>query len=199
MTELILFNKPYRVLCQFSDAKEPDNEKNSVEKKRTLANFIDIPDVYPAGRLDYDSEGLMILTADGKAQHAISHPQEKMIKTYVVQVEGIARREHLVKLLNGVKVQNYIARAVTVEMLAGKPGYLWKRSPPIRHRKNSPTSWLKIQLDSGKNRQVRRMCAAAGLPVLRLIRTEIGPWSIKQLQPGDFVQVPWDGVAIKKI
>jgi len=176
MAKLLLFNKPFQVLSQFSSEGD----------KTTLAEYIHLPGVYPAGRLDYDSEGLLILTDDGALQHRISHPQRKMVKTYLVQVEGLVKKTALDRLRQGVKVQDYVASAVAVRPLAGKPGFLWKRVPPIRQRKNSPTSWLEIYLDQGKNRQVRRMLAAVGHPVLRLVRTCIGPWTLDDLHRGEY-------------
>ncbi|WP_395374025.1 pseudouridine synthase [Marinicella sp. W31] len=176
MTKLIVFNKPYHVLSQFS----PEGDKT------TLAKYIDEPEVYPAGRLDYDSEGLLLLTDDGVLQHRISHPQGKMVKTYLVQVEGIVKKNAIQRLLKGVKIQDYMASALAIRPLAGKPGYLWKRVPPIRQRKKSPTCWLEVDLNQGKNRQVKRMLAAVGHPVLRLVRIQVGSWTLNDIKPGEY-------------
>jgi len=175
---LILLSKPYRVLCQFRDD----------EGRPTLANYIDVPDVYPAGRLDYDSEGLLLLTDDGRLQARISHPKAKLPKHYWVQVEGEADESHLESLMNGVSLKDgrAVARQATV---IREPGPLWPRQPPIRERKRIPTSWLDIVINEGRNRQVRRMTAAVGLPALRLIRHRIGPWSLSGLDPGDSTQI----------
>lgn len=169
---LILFNKPFHVMCQFTDEVG----------RATLKDFIDDAGVYAAGRLDYDSEGLLLLTGDGKLQHQITSAAVK--KHYLVQVEGLAKKSQLDALRVGVKVQDYLAKAVSVELLAKKPGFVWKRIPPIRERKNKPTSWVMVVLNQGKNRQVRRMMAKVGLPVLRLIRTQVGEWHLGDLQPG---------------
>ncbi len=170
---VILFNKPHQVMCQFTDKQE----------RTTLKDYIDENEVYAAGRLDYDSEGLLILTDDGRLQHQITSSQYH--KHYLVQVEGLPKRAQLDALRKGVPVKDYITQAVSIELLAKKPGFVWKRHPPVRHRKNKPTSWLVIILNEGKNRQVRRMMATVGLPVLRLIRTQIGPWSLESLKPGE--------------
>ena len=182
MAKLLLFNKPYQVLTQFSPSGD----------KTTLADHIELPDVYPAGRLDYDSEGLLILTDDGALQHRISHPKQKMVKTYLVQVEGVVKKSALDRLQKGVMVQKNLCQAHALRMLAGKPGFLWKRQPPIRQRKNIPTSWLEMDLKEGKNRQVRRMLAAVGHPVLRLVRTQIGPWEVKHIKPGTYQALDFD-------
>lgn len=172
MKKIILFNKPFQVLSQFTDT----------EDRAHLGHHIQEPGYYPAGRLDYDSEGLMLLTNDGKTQHQVA--AKGMHKTYVVQVEGRVMASALKRLRQGVRVKDYTARAVEVMPLAKKPGWLWPRNPPIRQRKNSPTSWVSVTIDQGKNRQVRRMMAAVGLPVLRLIRTEMGPYRLGNLLPG---------------
>ncbi len=171
MPEVIIFNKPFQVLSQFTDS----------ENRKHLGDFIDQPGYYAAGRLDYDSEGLMILTNDGPTQHLISG--QKFTKTYLIQVEGRPKATQLRQLRDGVKVKDYIAKALDVKLMAKKPEWVWKRNPPIRFRKNSPTSWLMLSLNQGKNRQVRRMSAAVGLPVLRLIRTEIGVFKLAGLAP----------------
>ena len=173
---LLSFNKPYGVLSQFSDS----------EGRRTLAEFITVPDVYPAGRLDRDSEGLLLLTDDGALQHQLSHPDQGSTKTYLVQVEGRVSESQLKTLRRGVKLNDGQAQALEVSVLARKPGWLWSRQPPIRERKNIPTSWLEIVLDEGRNRQVRRMTAAVGLPTLRLVRSQIGAYQLDGLKPGEF-------------
>jgi 23S rRNA pseudouridine2457 synthase len=177
---LILFNKPYLVLCQFS----------SDVQRKTLADYLDQPAIYPAGRLDTDSEGLMLLTDDGKLQQAISHPARKQPKTYLVQVEGIAGRNALKQLEAGITLNDFTTlpcKAVQVM----PPDWLWLRDPPIRERTAVPTSWLALTITEGKNRQVRRMTAAVGLPTLRLIRTAIGPFSLAShpLLPGEWETV----------
>jgi 23S rRNA pseudouridine2457 synthase len=171
---LILFNKPFRVLSQFSAAGE----------KATLADFIAVPGVYPAGRLDFDSEGLMALCDDGRLQARISRGRQPVAKGYWVQVEGEAADSDLERLRGGVSLKDGPARAVYARRIE-EPSGLWLRDPPIRYRQNSPTTWIDIGLDEGRNRQVRRMTAAVGLPTLRLIRHTIGPWSLGSLQPGE--------------
>ncbi len=176
---LVLFNKPFRVLSQFRDR----------EGRTTLAQFGLPPGVYPAGRLDYDSEGLMVLTDHGPWQARISHPRHKMRKTYWVQVEGEPDAARLRRLRQGVQLKDGPARALEAQRMA-PPSALWPRHPPIRHRLRVPTAWLRITLDEGRNRQVRRMTAAVGLPTLRLIRVAIGPWRLDGLQPGQWRLVP---------
>lgn len=171
---LILLNKPFRVLCQFSD---PDG-------RATLADFVDTKDVYPAGRLDFDSEGLVVLTDDGRLQARISQPRAKIVKTYWVQVEGEPTDAALAKLEIGVKLKDGPARALRAVQI-GEPAGLWRRDPPIRYRRNVADSWLEVRLFEGRNRQVRRMTAAVGLPTLRLVRAAIGPWSVDGLAPGE--------------
>jgi 23S rRNA pseudouridine2457 synthase len=175
---LILFNKPFDVMCQFSNHPS----------RATLASYIDVPNVYPAGRLDADSEGLVLLTDDGKLQHKISHPNWKESKAYLVQVEGIVSEEQLQKLSQPLNLGDFTTRACKVIRIA-EPEWLWPRNPPIRHRENIPTSWVCITLEEGKNRQVRRMTAAIGLPTLRLIRSEIGDYSLRThpLLPGEMM------------
>ena len=173
--KLLLFNKPYRVMSQFS--AEGD--------KTTLAEFIDIKNVYPAGRLDFDSEGLMVLTDDGKLQASITSPDSKKYKTYLVQVEGEPDRKALIKLQRGVDLKEGRTLPARAQKIV-EPEQLWERNPPIRFRKDSPTSWLEIQIREGKNRQVRRMTAAVGLPALRLIRTKIDDWELQGLKPGEY-------------
>ncbi|SDH37294.1 MULTISPECIES: pseudouridine synthase [unclassified Duganella] len=177
---LILFNKPFQVLCQFS----------AQEGKATLADHLAIPNIYPAGRLDYDSEGLMLLTDDGKLQHAIAHPDHKEAKIYLVQVEGVADAVALEKLQAPLNLGDFVTQPCKAVRIA-EPAWLWPRNPPIRQRADQPTSWLAITLQEGKNRQVRRMTAAVGLPTLRLIRTAIGGISLAThpLMPGEWMEV----------
>jgi len=170
--KLVLFNKPYGVLCQFS----PEGSKP------TLADFIRIPAVYPAGRLDIDSEGLVVLTNNGALQHAISHPEYKLPKVYWAQVEGEPDESALERLRAGPPLGTEATlpcRALRI----GEPA-LWPRNPPIRYRKAIPTAWIELELREGKNRQVRRMTAAVGFPTLRLVRIRIGDWTLDGLEPG---------------
>lgn len=172
---LILLNKPFRVLSQFRDE----------QGRPTLADFIDTAEVYPAGRLDFDSEGLLLLTDDGQLQARISQPRSKLAKRYWAQVDGVAEPSHLEQLKRGVRLKDGKATAASAALL-DEPADLWPRDPPIRVRRNLPTSWLDIALTEGRNRQVRRMTAAIELPTLRLIRHRIGPWSVADLRPGQF-------------
>ena len=172
MSKLIIFNKPFQVLCQFTDEAG----------RKTLADYVDVKEVYPAGRLDFDSEGLLLLTDDGKLQAKISHPKNKLPKTYWAQVEGIASQEDCDALIAGVQLKDGIAKAVSCKILS-EPD-LWERVPPIRVRKSIPDSWIELVIDEGRNRQVRRMTAAVNLPTLRLVRVAIGKWSLGDLQPG---------------
>ncbi len=175
--QLILLNKPYQVLCKFTDpAGRP-----------TLADYVPVPDVYPAGRLDYDSEGLVVLTNDGRVQSWISHPRAKLPKVYWVQVERIPDEEALRRLAEGVAIKGTMTAPAQVRRIA--PPAVWERSPPIRQRKNVPTCWLALTLQEGRNRQVRRMTAAVGHPTLRLIRSAVGPYHLGSLQPGDWVKI----------
>jgi 23S rRNA pseudouridine2457 synthase len=177
---LILFNKPFQVMCQFSEH----------ESRETLAKYIDIPNIYPAGRLDADSEGLVLLTDDGKLQHAISHPRRKQPKTYIVQVEGEPTHEQMARLRAPLDLGDFVTQECEAKRIA-PPEWLWPRDPPIRERANIPTNWLAITLAEGKNRQVRRMTAAVGLPTLRLVRIAIGPYSLQShpVWPGEWREV----------
>ena len=175
---LVLLNKPYQVLSQFSDK----------DGRATLGDFVDVPGVYPAGRLDYDSEGLMLLTDDGKLQARISQPASKIPKTYWAQVEGEPSPRQLDALVCGVMLKDGEARAVAARAIESPAG-LWDRDPPIRYRASVPDTWIEIVITEGRNRQVRRMTAAAGLPTLRLIRYSIGSWSIDDLEPGNWRQI----------
>ncbi|MDZ4728333.1 MAG: pseudouridine synthase [Xanthomonadales bacterium] len=183
---LLIFNKPFGVLSQFSDAKGDSTPGSSASGRRTLAEFIPVPGVYPAGRLDRDSEGLLLLTDDGALQHQLSHPAQGSSKTYLLQVEGRVTETQLRTLRRGVKLNDGQAQALEVNVLAKKPGWLWSRDPPIRERRNIPTSWLEIVLDEGRNRQARRMTAAVGLPTLRLVRTRVGEHQLADLKPGEY-------------
>jgi 23S rRNA pseudouridine2457 synthase len=175
-SKIIMFNKPYGVLCQFSaDGNMP-----------TLADYIVAPHYYPAGRLDKDSEGLLILTANGKLQHRISHPDKKLHKTYWVQVEGEISQTALESLRTGVSLKDGLTKPAHAKIIEC-PASMWPRNPPIRERKNIPTNWIELSIREGKNRQVRRMTAAVGFPTLRLIRSSIGKNTMQTLQPGQWV------------
>lgn len=178
MARLILFNKPYGVLCQFS-ADGSD--------KPTLAAHIKVPGVYPAGRLDTDSEGLLLLTDDGRLQARIADPRFKLPKTYLVQVEGEPDAAPLAALRAGVRLKDGVTRPAEAELIPSPP--LWPRDPPVRFRKTVPDSWLSLTLREGRNRQVRRMTAAVGHPTLRLVRWRIGDWSLEGLAPGEWREV----------
>ena len=170
---MLLLNKPYGVVCQFSSSGDHP----------TLKDFVAVPRVYPAGRLDTDSEGLVVLTDDGALQALVSNPRHKLPKLYLVQVEGEPSGEALAALRAGVELNDGVtlpARALRVDEPAG----LWPRDPPIRARRNIPTSWIELELAEGRNRQVRRMTAAVGLPTLRLVRWRVGPWSLEGIAPG---------------
>ena len=170
---LLLFNKPFNVLSQFTDEGQ----------RQTLRAFIDIPGIYPAGRLDYDSEGLLLLTDDGRLQHRIANPRHKLPKTYWVQVEGNIDEAALARLRNGIELNDGLTLPAQARALAAP--ILWPRHPPIRVRKSVPDSWLELTIAEGRNRQVRRMTAAVGFPTLRLVRVRIGEWELGNLQPGE--------------
>jgi 23S rRNA pseudouridine2457 synthase len=172
--DVVLLNKPYGVLCQFT---------RDGSGKATLADFVPVPDVYPAGRLDADSEGLVVLTADGALQARIANPKHRLVKIYRAQVEGIATPAQLSALAHGVDLLDFVTAPARARAIP-EPSGLWPRTPPIRFRKALPTSWIELELTEGRNRQVRRMTAAVGLPTLRLIRYGVGPWSVDGLEPG---------------
>ena len=176
MSKIILFNKPYGVLCQFTDR----------QGRPTLADYVDDKDVYAAGRLDKDSEGLVVLTDDGALQHKITDPKNKMEKTYWVQLEGEISGEALQALAKGIELNDGKTRPAKAKRIE-QPASLWPRVPPIRERKNIPTSWLELSIKEGRNRQVRRMTAAVGFPTLRLIRYRVGSWTIDGIDNGKFV------------
>lgn len=177
MSRILLLNKPYDVLCQFTDS----------EGRKTLASYIKEKQLYPAGRLDRDSEGLVLLTDNGALQHCIAHPQHKLEKTYWVQVEGIADETALTALRKGVELKDGLTRPAQAEWI-DEPA-IWPRTPPIRYRAAIPTSWLSLTISEGRNRQVRRMTAAVGFPTLRLIRCAIGKWRLDGLQPGEWREI----------
>lgn len=178
MAKLILLNKPFNVLCQFTDSKQG---------RSTLADYVEDADVYPAGRLDYDSEGLVVLTNDGRLQHQISHPREKLAKTYWVQIEGIPAEADLERLRQGITLNDGQCRPAKASLLA--PPDIWPRHPPVRTRQTVPTCWIQLTISEGRNRQVRRMTAAIGFPTLRLIRVRIGNWSLDGLKPGQTLPI----------
>ena len=173
MSRLLIFNKPYGVLCQFTDASG----------RATLKDFIDVPGVYAAGRLDRDSEGLVVLTDDGRLQARIANPRHALEKHYWVQVEGVPDRVALQAFERGLALNDGATLPAKAREIA-EPSGLWPRDPPIRFRREIPTAWLEVRLREGRNRQVRRMTAHIGLPTLRLVRFRVGPWSLEGLAPG---------------
>jgi len=179
MPTLILANKPFGFLCQFSPSGG----------RPTLADLVPVPGVYPAGRLDADSEGLVVLTDDGPLQARIADPRHKLEKGYWVQVEGIPGGDALDRLRRGVDLGDFVTRPALADEIAEPPG-LWPRDPPIRVRRAIPTAWLDVRIREGRNRQVRRMTARAGLPTLRLVRYRVGPWTLEGLAPGQWREVP---------
>ena len=174
MTQVVLFNKPFNVLCQFTDT----------ENRQTLKDFINIPNVYPAGRLDKDSEGLLILTDDGAFQHKIAHPINKTKKTYWALVEGVPNQDAIEKLRKGVELKDGFTLPAECSIMETPD--IEPRVPPVRFRKTITDTWISITIQEGKNRQVRRMCAAVGFPVLRLIRYQIGSWTLDDIKSGEF-------------
>lgn len=180
MSRLILFNKPYNVLSQFTDA----------DARETLADYIDVKGVYPAGRLDRDSEGLLLLTDDGRLQQRLSDPRFKQEKTYWVQVERVPDDTALQQLRRGVRLKDGMTRPARARLIDAPA--LWPRQPPVRFRKNVPTAWLELVITEGRNRQVRRMTAAVGFPTLRLVRVAIGQWQLGDLAPGQWREVQTD-------
>lgn len=184
MSRLILFNKPYNVLSQFTD----NGSGAATPSRVTLSAFIDVPDVYPAGRLDADSEGLLLLTDDGRLQARIADPKFKMPKTYLVQVEGDVAEASLDRLRQGIRLKDGPARPAEAERIPDP--HLWLRDPPVRFRKTVPDCWLRLTIREGRNRQVRRMSAAIGHPTLRLVRWAIGDWTTEGLEPGEWRDVP---------
>lgn len=181
---LIMFNKPFDVLCQFTDER-------TGPPRPTLAQFIDVPNVYPAGRLDLDSEGLLLLTDDGRLQARLANPRYKTPKTYLAQVEGDPDEATLEALRRGVRLKDGLTQPAEVERIEAPP--LWPRNPPVRFRKTVPDCWIRLTIREGRNRQVRRMTAAIGLPTLRLVRWRIGDWSLDELAPGEWRNAPTGG------
>lgn len=179
MSRLILLNKPFGCICQFSPSGE----------RPTLAQWVPVPGVYPAGRLDTDSEGLLVLTDDGRLQARIADPRHKLEKGYWVQVEGVPEPAALELLRRGVDLGDFVTRPARVAVIAAPDG-LWPRDPPIRVRRAIPTAWLDLRIGEGRNRQVRRMTARVGLPTLRLVRHRVGPWGLDGLLPGQWREVP---------
>lgn len=176
---LILLNKPFRVLTRF----------RRTDERATLADFVPVPHVHPAGRLDYDSEGLLLLTDDGRLQSLVTEPRHALEKVYWAQVEGVPDEAALVRLREGVELPDGPTRPAGASVIA-EPAGLWARDPPIRHRVAIPTTWLELRLREGRNRQVRRMTAAVGFPTLRLVRAAIGPWTLEGLAPGAWREAP---------
>ena len=178
MSRVILFNKPFGVLSQFTDVRSPS-------PRPTLSAFVDVPGVYPAGRLDRDSEGLLVLTDDGKLQARIADPKNKMSKSYLVQVEGAPTDKDLAPLREGVILNDGPTRPAKVRLI--DPPTLWVRDPPVRFRKSVPDSWIEISISEGRNRQVRRMTAQIGFPTLRLVRWRVGNWTLDEIESGGWI------------
>ena len=178
----LLFHKPYGVLTQFTDS----------DGRRTLKDYVTVPSVYPVGRLDYDSEGLLLLTADGPLQHRLSYPRFDHPKTYWVQVERVPSADSLAQLATGVEIQDYRTKPAQVRLFDREPAPLAPRDPPVRFRKTVPTAWLELTISEGKNRQIRHMTAAIGHPTLRLIRVAIGDLTLGNLKPGDWRELTID-------
>ncbi|MCV0383548.1 MAG: pseudouridine synthase [Erythrobacter sp.] len=179
MARLILLNKPFGVLSQFTGGKDGVAD--------TLAHLVDVPGVYPAGRLDKDSEGLLLLTDEGRLQARIAEPKHKVAKTYLAQVEGEAGEDQIARLQGGVDLKDGRTRPAKARRI--DPPSLWPRDPPVRYRKNVPDSWIELTITEGRNRQVRRMTAAVGLPTLRLVRWQVGEWCLDGLGPGEWRDV----------
>ncbi|WP_456403687.1 pseudouridine synthase [Thiolapillus sp.] len=179
MSKLILFNKPWGVLTQFTDR----------DGRPVLADYISMKGVYPAGRLDRDSEGLLLLTDDGRLAHRLTHPKKRTWKTYLAQVEGDPDDEDLEPLRKGLELKDGLTLPARAKLIA-EPR-IWPRDPPVRYRASIPDRWLEISIQEGRNRQVRRMTAAIGFPTLRLVRTAIGNWKLENLQPGEWIQIPY--------
>ncbi|MGH1422834.1 MAG: rRNA large subunit pseudouridine synthase E [Hyphomonas sp.] len=180
MTRIVLFNKPFGVLSQFTDKGNVDSPRE------TISDYLHVPNVYPAGRLDRDSEGLLVLTDDGKLQHQITDPANKMTKTYWVQVEGVPTEEALTALRNGVQLKDGMTLPAKADWM-DEPPNLWPRTPPVRFRKTVLDSWIELTISEGRNRQVRRMTAAVGFPTLRLIRYRVGAWTIDGIETGGWL------------
>ena len=181
MRKVILLNKPFNVLSQFTDREHMNHER------QTLSSYVQQPDVYPAGRLDRDSEGLLVLTNSGQLKNKLTHPEHHVSKTYWTQVEGIPSDQDLQRLREGVELKDGPTLPAKVQSMASP--VIWPRHPPIRTRKSIPTDWLSLTISEGRNRQVRRMCAHIGFPVLRLVRYRVGSWTLDGLAPGDWREV----------
>lgn len=188
---LLALNKPFGVLCQFTDRSGDANGK----PRPLLADCVGVPGVYPAGRLDADSEGLLLLTDDGPLAAKITDPRHAWAKTYLAQVEGIPDQSALDQLRSGLTLKDGPTRPAEARLLESEPEFLWPREPPIRERRNIPTTWLELVLREGRNRQVRRMTAAVGFPTLRLLRVAVGPYRLESLQPGQWRRLSVAGVA----
>ena len=179
---IVLFNKPFNCLSQFTDTSDLSHNRD------TLSKFIDIPNIYPAGRLDRDSEGLLLLTDNGKLQSHLSNPKFKIKKTYLAQIDGHITKKAIEHLKKGVSLKDGITHPAKVRFI-NEPHWIWKRTPPIRYRALIPTSWIEITIFEGRNRQIRRMTAHVGFPTLRLIRVSIGDYHLKNLKPSDYIRI----------